>query len=90
MRTSNNLFLFVFLYYQNRSLIQAISSKTGELIGNFNGHTALISRIVDCPATSAEEEKKGSANVISTSIDGFLIVWNKVIKKFVIYHFYTI
>ena len=70
------------------SLIQSISSKTGELIGSFTGHVALVTCIrsigtVSSPNTlnSVTEDPlqstKQSIHVVSSSIDGMVIVWNK-------------
>ena len=70
------------------SLIQSISSKTGELIGSFTGHTALVTCIrsigtassPNTPTSVTEDPlhpTKHSIHVISSSIDGMVIVWNK-------------
>ena len=70
------------------SLIQSISSKTGELIGSFTGHVALVTCIrsigtassPNTPTSVTEDPlqtMKHSIHVISSSIDGMVIVWNK-------------
>ena len=78
------------------SLIQSVSSKTGELMGSFAGHAAMVTCVcgIDLPAASSSSSSssgviedvqligaKQSPHVISASADGVLIVWNK--KTFV-------
>ena len=85
LRSSSWQFIIHHRWYY-RSLIQAISSKTGELIGSFSGHSACVTCIKSCPLSFDSKDggneqaniAKASPLVVSTSIDGCIIVWNKV------------
>ena len=68
--------------------VQAVSVVTGSLLGTFRGHTGLVSCIV-APSQRAESSRAVASStslrakeaediVISSSIDGTIIVWSLV------------
>ena len=61
------------IYFNCRSIIHALSSKTGDLIGTFDDHSA--------PVTSMRQIISSDHNtlqVVSSSVDGTLCLWNLV------------
>jgi hypothetical protein len=54
----------------SRSVINALSAKTGELIGSFTQHSSLISTIALASKSGTE------VTIVSGSIDGTIFVWN--------------
>jgi hypothetical protein len=68
--------------------VQAVSVVTGSLLGTFRGHTGLVSCIVAPSQRAAESSrvqpsstvwaKEAEDIVISSSIDGTIIVWSLV------------
>ncbi len=63
-----------------RSIIQAVSSKTGELVGTFHGHSGAVSSIrqVNTSAPKSNPFEKSDIYVVSSSLDGTLCLWNLV------------
>jgi WD40 repeat protein len=57
--------------------VQVVSIKTGELVGTFVGHKAVVTCIKKCNSSDANKVSV-SNNVVSASLDGTVIVWNKV------------
>ena len=63
------------------SIVHAISSKTGELIGSFHGHSASVTSIKVLNVVNTGKSKSIEKNMnylISSSVDGSVCVWNLV------------